>query len=162
MLSRSLWPIHICTVRRSTPAYRQRVAKVARSLCNQKSSFLSFAGTATVFRQSRKATFGLQPFLERKAGGERGIRTPDTVPRIHAFEACGFNHSPISPRHGRPAVVAGAVSELPGRAVQPPRSVILNESGGNENDGRLQRGYARYPGAKKAGPCVWGRLVRSR
>ncbi len=33
-------------------------------------------------------------------GGERGIRTPDTVPRIRAFEARGFSHSPISPRHG--------------------------------------------------------------
>ena len=99
----------------------------------------------------------------RKAGGERGIRTPDTVPRIHAFEACGFNHSPISPRHGLPAVVAGAVSELPRRAVQAPRSVILNESGGNENDGRLLRGSANYPmGRKKAGPCLGGRLVRSR
>src|SRR5581483_1937096 len=31
-------------------------------------------------------------------GGERGIRTPDTLPGIRAFEARGFNHSPISPR----------------------------------------------------------------
>lgn len=30
-------------------------------------------------------------------GGERGIRTPDTVSRIHAFQACSFNHSDISP-----------------------------------------------------------------
>jgi hypothetical protein len=31
-------------------------------------------------------------------GGERGIRTPDTVSRIHAFEARAFSHSAISPR----------------------------------------------------------------
>ncbi len=30
-------------------------------------------------------------------GGERGIRTPDTVSRIHAFQACAFSHSAISP-----------------------------------------------------------------
>ena len=32
-----------------------------------------------------------------KNGGERGIRTPDTVSRIHAFEARAFSHSAISP-----------------------------------------------------------------
>ena len=32
------------------------------------------------------------------SGGERGIRTPDTVPRIHTFQACAFNHSATSPR----------------------------------------------------------------
>ena len=31
------------------------------------------------------------------AGGERGIRTLDTVARIHAFQACAFNHSATSP-----------------------------------------------------------------
>ena len=30
-------------------------------------------------------------------GGERGIRTLDTVSRIHAFQACAFNHSATSP-----------------------------------------------------------------
>jgi hypothetical protein len=33
------------------------------------------------------------------AGGERGIRTPDTRKGIHAFEARAFSHSAISPRH---------------------------------------------------------------
>jgi hypothetical protein len=33
-------------------------------------------------------------------GGERGIRTPDTVSRIHAFEARAFSHSAISPGRG--------------------------------------------------------------
>ena len=30
-------------------------------------------------------------------GGESGIRTHDTVSRIHTFQACAFNHSAISP-----------------------------------------------------------------
>ena len=34
----------------------------------------------------------------RLCGGERGIRTLDRVSPIHAFQACAFNHSAISPR----------------------------------------------------------------
>ena len=30
-------------------------------------------------------------------GGEKGIRTLDTIARIHAFQACAFNHSATSP-----------------------------------------------------------------
>jgi hypothetical protein len=30
-------------------------------------------------------------------GGERGIRTPVTIARKHAFQACDLNHSSISP-----------------------------------------------------------------
>ena len=33
-----------------------------------------------------------------KNGGEKGIRTLDTVARIHAFQACAFNRSATSPR----------------------------------------------------------------
>ncbi len=33
----------------------------------------------------------------RVSGGERGIRTLDRVSPIHAFQACAFNHSAISP-----------------------------------------------------------------
>src|SRR5579872_6371084 len=33
----------------------------------------------------------------RVGGGERGIRTLDRVSPIHAFQACAFNHSAISP-----------------------------------------------------------------
>src|SRR5215469_15070369 len=32
------------------------------------------------------------------SGGERGIRTPGALSGTDAFEASGFNHSPISPR----------------------------------------------------------------
>ena len=40
---------------------------------------------------------GLRNLL--KSGGETGIRTLDTVSRIHAFQACAFSHSAISPRY---------------------------------------------------------------
>ena len=33
----------------------------------------------------------------RNSGGETGIRTLDRVSPIHAFQACAFNHSAISP-----------------------------------------------------------------
>jgi hypothetical protein len=33
----------------------------------------------------------------RCSGGERGIRTLETVSRLHAFQACAFNHSATSP-----------------------------------------------------------------
>src|SRR5215469_17023454 len=57
----SLWPSHCCTVRRSTPAHKHRVAKVERNLCSQKSSLSSSAASAHAFKQSRKSSFGLQP-----------------------------------------------------------------------------------------------------
>src|SRR5277367_6845062 len=46
------------------------------------------------------------------AGGERGIRTPETVSRLHTFQACAFNHSATSPvrPHGK---------ARQGRALQP-------------------------------------------
>jgi hypothetical protein len=36
-------------------------------------------------------------------GGESGIRTHDTVSRIHAFQASAFSHSAISPKPANPA-----------------------------------------------------------
>ncbi len=32
------------------------------------------------------------------SGGEKGIRTLETVTRLHTFQACAFDHSAISPR----------------------------------------------------------------
>jgi len=37
-------------------------------------------------------------------GGEGGIRTPVTCYRKHAFQACGFSHSPTSPYFVIPSV----------------------------------------------------------
>src|SRR5215472_2266689 len=59
--SMSECPSHCCTVLRSTPAHRQRVANVERNLCSQKLSLLSLARSAHAFRQSKKSSFGLQP-----------------------------------------------------------------------------------------------------
>jgi alkanesulfonate monooxygenase SsuD/methylene tetrahydromethanopterin reductase-like flavin-dependent oxidoreductase (luciferase family) len=41
---------------------------------------------------------GLGRVARRAAGGGSGIRTHDTVSRIHAFQACAFSHSAIPPR----------------------------------------------------------------
>ena len=35
--------------------------------------------------------------LKRRNGGGSGIRTHDTVSRIHTFQACAFNHSATPP-----------------------------------------------------------------
>ena len=40
----------------------------------------------------REIRISLEP-----SGGESGIRTHDRVSPIHAFQACAFNHSAISP-----------------------------------------------------------------
>src|ERR1700733_11840105 len=39
---------------------------------------------------------------ERAVGGGSGIRTHDTVSRIHAFQASAFSHSAIPPGAARP------------------------------------------------------------
>jgi hypothetical protein len=43
-------------------------------------------------------------------GGGSGIRTHDTVARIHAFQACAFSHSAIPPVTGAAANIVGARS----------------------------------------------------
>src|SRR5262245_41367066 len=47
---------------------------------------------------ARRSWFG--PELEI-SGGEGGIRTHETVARLHAFQACAFDHSATSPKAGR-------------------------------------------------------------
>jgi hypothetical protein len=44
-----------------------------------------------------RATRGAEKVVRGSTGGERGIRTLDTVSRIHAFQACAFSHSATSP-----------------------------------------------------------------
>jgi hypothetical protein len=49
------------------------------------------------------AVFGDEDFSNKNkglAGGGRGIRTLDTVARIHAFQACAFSHSATPPHRG--------------------------------------------------------------
>ena len=42
-------------------------------------------------------TRNIRGLLESESGGEGGIRTLDTVSRIHTFQACSFNRSDTSP-----------------------------------------------------------------
>jgi hypothetical protein len=41
--------------------------------------------------------FVINQRLRKINGGERGIRTLETVPRLHTFQACAFDHSATSP-----------------------------------------------------------------
>src|ERR1700691_2468566 len=43
----------------------------------------------------------------RTVGGGSGIRTHDTVSRIHAFQASAFSHSAIPPQKGPRNIMAG-------------------------------------------------------
>ena len=38
------------------------------------------------------------PYISVVFGGEGGIRTHETVARLHAFQACAFDHSATSPK----------------------------------------------------------------
>ncbi len=51
-------------------------------------------------RRNQRIVLGL-------GGGERGIRTLETVTRLHTFQACAFDHSAISPA---PAADAGCAA----------------------------------------------------
>ena len=61
-------------------------------------------------RAGRDASFGGN-------GGERGIRTLDTVARIHAFQACAFSHSATSPSRRRGA--CRTLEDDPRRCLEP-------------------------------------------
>jgi hypothetical protein len=54
-------------------------------------------GKVVDFRRAIVKAASLAAFSFRKYGGETGIRTLDTLSRIHAFQACAFSHSAISP-----------------------------------------------------------------
>ena len=41
-----------------------------------------------------------KPLMNNVAGGGGGIRTLETVSRLHAFQACAFNHSATPPGRG--------------------------------------------------------------
>jgi hypothetical protein len=52
------------------------------------------------------------------AGGGSGIRTHDTVSRIHAFQASAFSHSATPPAHGDAGNIATAFGQTTGRLGQ--------------------------------------------
>lgn len=54
-------------------------------------------------------TLLLRLILVKSNGGERGIRTLETVSRLHTFQACAFDHSATSPAcHGEHLARHGA------------------------------------------------------
>lgn len=60
-------------------------------------------------------------------GGERGIRTLDSVSGIHAFQACQLNHSCISPGSG--AIASQINPEISRHATKPEFTPEFPESG---------------------------------
>jgi hypothetical protein len=55
-------------------------------------------------RKKAKVTENREKTMQ--TGGGRGIRTLDTVSRIHAFQACAFSHSATPPDRARGATPA--------------------------------------------------------
>ena len=53
----------------------------------------------TLRRSSRRVPSDVR-HLGMRCGGEEGIRTLETVSRLHTFQACAFDHSATSPRAG--------------------------------------------------------------
>src|SRR6516162_11125493 len=51
------------------------------------------------FRLIMNCSEGERRAANETAGGGSGIRTHDTVSRIHAFQACALSHSAIPPKH---------------------------------------------------------------
>ena len=64
-----------------------------RAFCRTLSRLLTPLGGAPCKKKSLDANPG---FLF-EFGGERGVRTLDTLSRIHTFQACSFSHSDTSP-----------------------------------------------------------------
>src|SRR6185312_10080874 len=99
----------------------------------------------------------------KKSGGEMGIRTPDTLSDIHAFQACAFNRSAISPQSRR--AWAGAVPDgipsirPPGRAssvrLDAPTGAAPAAAGARRGTIERHHGAARGGGAGRyTSPCA--------
>ncbi len=64
-------------------------------------------------------------------GGGSGIRTHDTVSRIHALQACAFNHSATPPHRGD-ARGAGTIAEATGLTRRRNRGRFSDDDGAGE------------------------------
>src|SRR5690349_625422 len=71
-----------------------------------------FGGHSVGCKETPRASSLFSESKKLVDGGESGIRTHDTVSRIHAFQACAFSHSAISPA---PIVRKRAVEATPPR-----------------------------------------------
>ena len=58
-------------------------------------------------------------------GGESGIRTHVTLSSKHAFQACAFSHSAISPRRAASSEESGTTNPAPGRPSLPATRYLL-------------------------------------
>ena len=79
-------------IRCAHPAGRRWRSKT-QAFCRTLSRLLAPLGGASCKKKSLDANPG---FLF-EFGGERGVRTLDTLSRIHTFQACSFSHSDTSP-----------------------------------------------------------------
>ena len=81
-------------------------------------------------------------------GGGRGIRTLETVSRLHTFQACAFNHSatpPSPPGHPRRPGEAAALYGSAGSAqALPPRGVKSRRCEAASVGGAGRRGRRRH------------------
>ena len=88
--------------------------------------------------------------IGKQLGGERGIRTPDTVSRLHAFQACALNHSATSPgvaASNRRNIAAGWPSARRAECQGELEIAVLGEAAlGNGRD-RFRSKLARANGA---------------
>ena len=64
----------------------------------------------SLLRNIKQKSLNVSPGFLLKYGGEGGVRTLDTLSRIHTFQACSFSHSDTSPycRRQRFALSTGA------------------------------------------------------
>ncbi len=105
------------------------------------------------FRAILAVNFESENDSNKLSGGERGIRTLDTVSRIHAFQACAFNHSATSP--GARSPKAARTPHPFSRSATPCQAIRCgfptNISGGSAGD-HSDAGWLAIP-AGKHGKC---------
>ena len=65
--------------------------------------FVHFKNTGTLFPYDLLCIFGTRAIQAKneEGGGGRGIRTLETVARLHAFQACALDHSATPPTLAR-------------------------------------------------------------
>ena len=83
--------------RRGSPDQRRVAIQRRKSLCTRVSAVR--IPPANPFENRGNSASGERPERVRKgdSGGESGIRTRETVSRLHTFQACAFDHSATSP-----------------------------------------------------------------
>src|SRR5215217_7535039 len=86
----------------------------------------------------------------RGAGGEKGIRTLETVPRLHTFQACAFDHSAISPHRLIPGLETPEGSA--GWPTRARRNILMKASGARDHDTGMTIVFVAAPSHLVSGP----------